>query len=268
MKRLLIILVWLPILALAHDGEDHGDAKKATVFATSYFSSEGFSDKYELLVKYGPLSPGKEAVLKLFISEYNSNKPLDSAGLTITVASNPNIKVTATRLDNGVYELKAIFPEKKSYNLVVNINSNAGADLIQLNNIEAGKVLEQSNVEKVTTGYLISFNSKHNLGHNAKRLRVLLSETDQMKEVDIVSIPSETQVIINVPEIKEAKIFVYGEEVNDFRTVDYDGLTTLNISATQELSKLIDAQNKKIEMLMKEIELLKGKNLTALQAKQ
>jgi hypothetical protein len=32
-------------------------------------------------------------------------------------------------------------------------------------------------------------------------------------------------------------VFVYGEEVDDFRTVDYEGLTTLNISATQELAK-------------------------------
>ena len=87
---------------------------------------------------------------------------------------------------------------------------------------------------------------------------------------------------IKAADLKTDKVFVYGEEVDDFRTVDYEGLTTLNISATQQLSKLvkaqqtameaqdkkIDAQNKKIEMLVKEIELLKGKNLTALQAKQ
>ena len=62
------------------------------------------------------------------------------------------------------------------------------------------------------------------------------------------------------------KAFVYGEEVADFRTVDYEGLTTLNISATQELSKLIkqqqvaiDAQNVKIALLIEEIKLLKEK---------
>ena len=141
MKKLLIILLWLPVLAFAHGGEDHGDAKKGTASPSSYFSSEAFSDKYELLVKYSPLTPGKEAVLKLFISEYNTNKPLDTAGLTITVAGNPNIKVTVTRLDKGVYELKAIFPEKKVYNLVIDINGSVGADLIQVNNIETGKEL-------------------------------------------------------------------------------------------------------------------------------
>ncbi|MEO7265340.1 MAG: efflux RND transporter periplasmic adaptor subunit [Ferruginibacter sp.] len=140
MKQLLIILLWLPVLAFAHGDEEHGDAKKA-VSTSRYFSSEAFSDKYELLVKYGPLTPGKVAVLKLFISEYNTNKPLDTASLTLTVAGNPNIKVTVTRLDKGVYELKAIFPEKKAYSLVADINSAVGADLIQVNNIEPGKEL-------------------------------------------------------------------------------------------------------------------------------
>ena len=158
MKRLLIILFWLPVLAIAHGGEDHGDAKKASTPPTGYFSSEAFSDKYELLVKYGPLIPGKEAILKLFISEYHTNKPIDTAGLTITIAGNPNIKVTAKRLDNGVYELKAILPEKKAYNLVVNINSANGADLIQVNNIETGKTLAVAETAQEQHSYWYSSN--------------------------------------------------------------------------------------------------------------
>ena len=38
------------------------------------------------------------------------------------------------------------------------------------------------------------------------------------------------------------KVFVYGREVKDFRNVDYEALTTLNISATQELARKVDAQ--------------------------
>jgi hypothetical protein len=33
----------------------------------------------------------------------------------------------------------------------------------------------------------------------------------------------------------------YGKEVSDFHTVDYEALSTLNISATQELVKQINA---------------------------
>ena len=37
-------------------------------------------------------------------------------------------------------------------------------------------------------------------------------------------------------------MFVYGREVDDFRTVDYDALTMLNVSATQQLKTDTDAQ--------------------------
>jgi len=37
-----------------------------------------------------------------------------------------------------------------------------------------------------------------------------------------------------------SKAFVYGKEVNDFRTVDYDAVTMLNVSATQELAKRLE----------------------------
>ncbi|MFM8487878.1 MAG: cell division protein ZapB, partial [Bacteroidota bacterium] len=35
------------------------------------------------------------------------------------------------------------------------------------------------------------------------------------------------------------KVFVYGEEVNDFRQVDYDKIHNLNVSATQELARRV-----------------------------
>ena len=143
MKRLIIqfLLGLLPVFAFAHGGEDHGDAKKTSISPGSYFSTEAASEIYEVLLKYSPIVPGKETSLRLYLSEYNSNKPIDSAKMEITVAGNPNIKITVVRIDKGVFELKTTFPEKKAYNLVININSYAGIDLIQLSNIEAGKAL-------------------------------------------------------------------------------------------------------------------------------
>jgi hypothetical protein len=38
------------------------------------------------------------------------------------------------------------------------------------------------------------------------------------------------------------EIFVYGREVNDFRTVDYDAIAMLNVSATQQIKKEKDAE--------------------------
>lgn len=40
-------------------------------------------------------------------------------------------------------------------------------------------------------------------------------------------------------EAHAAGLFVYGKYVDDFRSVDYDALTTLNVSATQELARQV-----------------------------
>ncbi|MBL7726455.1 MAG: hypothetical protein JNM68_02165, partial [Dinghuibacter sp.] len=39
---------------------------------------------------------------------------------------------------------------------------------------------------------------------------------------------------------RSGKVFVFGRQVNDFRTVDYEALSTLNISATQALKNEIE----------------------------
>ena len=112
-------------------------------------------------------------------------------------------------------------------------------------------------IEKTTNGYLLSFINKHNLSKAAKKIQ-LMTESET-KQFDIVSLPSEYQVVINAADLKTDKVFVYGEEINDFRNVDYDGLVSLNISAAQELSKLIKKQQQQIDLLLKRIEALEKK---------
>ncbi len=141
-KKMLILLLLIPSLVVAHEGEGHGDATKEAANPTTYFSSEAVSDVYELLVKYAPLRQGKEVTFNLFVSDFNTNAPVDSAALQITVAGNSNIKLKVSRIDKGVYEVKGVFPEKKSYNLTININSSLGPDLMLVSNIAVGKELE------------------------------------------------------------------------------------------------------------------------------
>ena len=52
---------------------------------------------------------------------------------------------------------------------------------------------------------------------------------------------------------KEGKVFVYGKQVDDFHVVDYDAVSMLNVSATQELYKLILKQQKTIDTQKKQI---------------
>ncbi|MCW3091112.1 MAG: hypothetical protein JWP81_2181 [Ferruginibacter sp.] len=99
-----------------------------------------------------------------------------------------------------------------------------------------------SKVEKTSTGYLLHFDRDHHISSRAKKIQLLLSDKDAMQQFNIVTVPGKRDVIIGATDLTADKIFVYGEEVDDFRTVDYEGLTTLNISATQELSKQLKEQ--------------------------
>jgi hypothetical protein len=68
-----------------------------------------------------------------------------------------------------------------------------------------------------------------------------------------VTVLNDTTFSIN--EIITETIFVYGKKVNDLLNVDYDALTTLNISATQQLHKEIaslKAANKALETALRE----------------
>ncbi|MBC7507510.1 MAG: tail fiber domain-containing protein [Ferruginibacter sp.] len=111
-----------------------------------------------------------------------------------------------------------------------------------------------SKIEKTANGYLLSFIDKHNLTKTAKKIQVMTGRVTN--QYNIVSIPSDTQVEIRADNLATDKVFVYGEEVDDFKAVDYEGLTTLNISATQELSKLIKKQQVVIETQEQQIEQL------------
>jgi hypothetical protein len=59
------------------------------------------------------------------------------------------------------------------------------------------------------------------------------------------------------------KVFVYGRQVNDLRAVDYDAIAMLNVSATQELAKKVEAlegENAKLKSQAHELTDLKAQN--------
>jgi len=118
-------------------------------------------------------------------------------------------------------------------------------------------------VTRTDKGVLLYFDSAHHLSKGATKLKVLAPGDHTMNIYGILALPSDKEVLIDAPQLNGDKVFVYGEQVDDFRTVDYEGLTTLNISATQELGKIVKrqqttirAQNKKIAALNVRLEAL------------
>jgi len=107
-----------------------------------------------------------------------------------------------------------------------------------------------STITNTAAGTLLHFDSAHGLSTGARRLRLLTPGGNTMQQAGIVSIPNSRDVVIDMQQLNGDKVFVYGEEVKDFRTVDYEGLTALNISATQEIARRLATQQANLAALV------------------
>jgi len=111
-----------------------------------------------------------------------------------------------------------------------------------------------------------------------------LSEATDLKVGEKISVldQNDTPTVTTIEKIEDNKItvaldgvktgdkrFVYGRQVDDFRTVDYDAISMLNVSATQELSKKVaalEAENAKLNAALAKMEALE-KAVAALEGK-
>lgn len=76
--------------------------------------------------------------------------------------------------------------------------------------------------------------------------------------VDVLEVIDAMTFVVEVAHAEE-QVFVYGKMVDDFRTVDYEAISMLNVSATQQLAKQLEEQQKLIEKLQVENAELKEK---------
>ncbi|MFQ4135466.1 tail fiber domain-containing protein [Nodosilinea sp. PGN35] len=82
-----------------------------------------------------------------------------------------------------------------------------------------------------------------------ERIKIFLENSEGEIHIITAATPHRFQVSLDYT----GTVFVYGREVDDFHVVDYDALSMLNISATQELCKIIDALQADISSLKKQI---------------
>lgn len=81
-------------------------------------------------------------------------------------------------------------------------------------------------------------------------VKIMMPDNSE-RVLTVAAVPFATSFSVNWTEAAPEKVFVYGKKVDDFRTVDYDRIFTLNVSATQELAH-------KVELLEKENAALKA----------
>lgn len=82
---------------------------------------------------------------------------------------------------------------------------------------------------------------------------VKLISPDGEKTLAVAAVPSETTFSVRWAGAKPENIFVFGKKVNDFNSVDYDRIFTLNVSATQELARQVEALKKENAALKSEL---------------
>ena len=93
------------------------------------------------------------------------------------------------------------------------------------------------------------------------RVKIITETTNEIYEVTAaeatrfqVNFPSSEATVNHQP----STVFVYGREVNDFHTVDYEAISMLNVSATQQLAKENEALKARINNIEKENAALKA----------
>jgi RND family efflux transporter MFP subunit len=137
-----LLIFSAPVTAGGGDDHTHAEDKPETAMAEQkYFSTEVSSDKYELLLRYEPIVPGQSSQLTLFVSDFETNKPINDAELKITVQEDPSITCTVHLNGNGTYTVTGSFPKEQSYSLAVSIDGAKGPDLLLLDHIDVGAEL-------------------------------------------------------------------------------------------------------------------------------
>ncbi|MEQ8239746.1 MAG: tail fiber domain-containing protein [Cyclobacteriaceae bacterium] len=98
------------------------------------------------------------------------------------------------------------------------------------------------------------------------KVKLMTEEGEVVKEV--VSVSNGNTFIV-ASEENHPELFVYGKQVDDFHQIDYDAISMLNVSATQELTKQNEKQQKEIDALKAENAKLKSRlgDLATLEAK-
>jgi hypothetical protein len=83
----------------------------------------------------------------------------------------------------------------------------------------------------------------------------LYSENDVERFVQILSIDGNTVKIDQT--LTEDKVFVYGQEVDDFHALNKDAIWTLTTAALQEVDRQLQAEKQKTQTLQVQVQTLK-----------
>jgi hypothetical protein len=115
-------------------------------------------------------------------------------------------------------QLKSVYPQ------AVSLQTDVIPDIYKVSEIKEGYIKLETDLKK------------------GDKVKLIFEDNEEV--VEVLSTDKNGFTVNNK---NEGKVFVFGKQVDDFHVVDYDAVSMLNVSATQELYKLILKQQKTIE---------------------
>jgi hypothetical protein len=113
--------------------------------------TDGTTSLFELLLKYPVPYTGEETRLRLFLADYATNRPIETA--TFSLAFKPSdvtIVQPPQMLSPGIYEMVAVFPDDTVYSMVATVTAAQRTDFVEVRNIYAGEAAERFLAEHAT----------------------------------------------------------------------------------------------------------------------
>ena len=110
-------------------------------------------------------------------------------------------------------------------------------------------------VDSVNNSMALHFSKPHGL-NKGDLLKIYVF--DKLHEVTVKDIPSPETLAFNLNEKLDLSpspkdIFVFGKMVNDYHTVDYEAVSMLNVSATQEIYRQLLQQKKESKKMINDL---------------
>ena len=153
----LVFILLLSYPSFSHEGDNDAPQANAASVSKGYFSIAAYSNIYELVLRYEPIEKGKNAVMKLFVSDFATNAPIDNAKITLQSQEDAKLKFLVKKIEPGIYSVEGTFPTDESYSLAVNVSDANRADLLLLKGVAVGHTLEEE--EEVHSNPLFTKNS-------------------------------------------------------------------------------------------------------------
>ncbi len=136
-RRVLLCGLWLAIVsvvAFAHGGEDHGDAKAPAISTSASMSTRTMrAGDYEVTLKHPVIEPDQETTARVFVTRFNSNEPVEKASIILLFSSGgaPVEASAAAASTAGMYEAKLPPLREGEYQLAVRVAVNGTTETIK-----------------------------------------------------------------------------------------------------------------------------------------